>query len=74
MRRWSASRCEALPVAARPTLPTPSSIATLRSKWLEQGYADRDPQCWVLKAEPYFDPLRTEPRFRALPKKVGLDK
>jgi TolB-like protein/Flp pilus assembly protein TadD len=40
---------------------------------LEKSYADRDPDCWALKVSPMFDPLRTEPRFQALLKKVGLD-
>ena len=42
-------------------------------EWLEKSYADRDPQCWFLKLEPFYDSLRTEPRFQALRKKVGLD-
>jgi Flp pilus assembly protein TadD len=42
-------------------------------EWLEKSYADRDPQCWPLKVEPFYDSLRTEPRFQALLKKVGLD-
>ena len=43
-------------------------------EWLEKCYADRDVQCWFLKVEPLCDSLRTEPRFQALLKKVGLDK
>jgi len=42
-------------------------------EWLEKSYADRDPTCWPLKVEPFYDSLRTEPRFQALLKKVGLD-
>jgi serine/threonine-protein kinase len=41
--------------------------------WLEKCYEDVDPQCWCLKLEPFYDSLRTEPRFQALLKKVGLD-
>jgi serine/threonine-protein kinase len=43
-------------------------------QWLEKCYEDVDPQCWYLKLEPFYDPLRPEPRFQALLKKVGLDK
>ena len=43
-------------------------------EWLEKCYEDRDPQCWPLKVELFYDSLRTEPRFQALLKKVGLDK
>ena len=41
---------------------------------LEKCYEDQDPNCWNLKVEPFYDSLRTEPRFQALLKKVGLDK
>jgi len=41
--------------------------------WLEQCYEEQDWYCWGLKVFPVFDALRTEPRFQALLKKVGLD-
>ena len=40
--------------------------------WLEKCYEEQDWYCWGLKVWPVFDPLRTEPRFQALLKKVGL--
>jgi adenylate cyclase len=43
-------------------------------EWLEKSYADRDGRCSFLKVEPIYDNLRTEPRFQALLKKLGLDK
>ena len=42
--------------------------------WLEKGYSEKDAQLSYLKVNPVFDPLRSEPRFMALLKKVGLDK
>ena len=42
--------------------------------WLEKCYEDQDVLCWSLKIWQIYDPLRPEPRFRALLKKVGLDK
>jgi tetratricopeptide (TPR) repeat protein len=42
--------------------------------WLEKCYEEQDGFCWSLKIFPPFDPLRTESRFQALLKKVGLDK
>ncbi|MBM3833499.1 MAG: hypothetical protein FJ403_09550 [Verrucomicrobia bacterium] len=38
--------------------------------WLEKGYEEQDWYRWGLKVWPIFDPLRTEPRFQALLKKV----
>jgi TolB-like protein/class 3 adenylate cyclase/tetratricopeptide (TPR) repeat protein len=42
-------------------------------EWLERCYEEQDTSCWGLKVDPIFDPLRTEPRFQALLKKMGLD-
>ena len=41
--------------------------------WLERCYDEQDLECSMLKVEPTLDPLRGEPRFQALMKKVGLD-
>jgi TolB-like protein/Flp pilus assembly protein TadD len=40
--------------------------------WLEQSYADRAQMMSELKAEPAFDPLRADPRFADLLRRVGL--
>jgi TolB-like protein/DNA-binding winged helix-turn-helix (wHTH) protein len=40
--------------------------------WLEQAYAEHDPYFTLLDADPVYDPLRTDPRFVALLKKIGL--
>jgi serine/threonine-protein kinase len=40
---------------------------------LENCYEEQDWYCWSLKVYPLFDPLRAEPRFQALLKKVGFD-
>ena len=42
--------------------------------WLEKGYSENDVQLIYLKADPAFDALSSDPRFKALLKKVGLDK
>jgi TolB-like protein len=39
---------------------------------LELGYRQHAPNIIYLKADPYYDPLRTEPRFQALERKLGL--
>jgi tetratricopeptide (TPR) repeat protein len=40
---------------------------------LEKAYAARSQWLTLLKVDKMFDPLRSEPRFKALRKKVGLD-
>jgi tetratricopeptide (TPR) repeat protein len=40
--------------------------------WLEQGVDKRDPKMTFLKVEPKWDNLRSDPRFAALMRKVGL--
>jgi tetratricopeptide (TPR) repeat protein len=42
--------------------------------WLEKCYDEQDTMGWNLKVSPLYDPVRTEPHFQALLKKVGLDK
>jgi TolB-like protein/DNA-binding winged helix-turn-helix (wHTH) protein/Tfp pilus assembly protein PilF len=41
--------------------------------WLEKSYQDRSEQMLYLKVEPLVDPLRSDPRFESLLKRVGLD-
>lgn len=40
--------------------------------WLEKAYSDRSDWMIFLDAEPLFDPLRAEPRFQDLLRRVGL--
>jgi TolB-like protein/Tfp pilus assembly protein PilF len=40
--------------------------------WLEKAYEERDPQLTYLKAGRRFEPLRRDPRFRELMRRVGL--
>ena len=39
---------------------------------LEQAYAERDQWLLYLKADPHFDDLRSDPRFKDLVRRVGL--
>ena len=40
--------------------------------WLEKACDDRDPSMPYIGCMPIFDPLRSEPRFQALVRKLGL--
>jgi predicted Zn-dependent protease len=42
-------------------------------KWLERGYQEHDQWMCVLKVDPSLDPLRPDPRFKELLKKVGFE-
>jgi hypothetical protein len=44
---------------------------TLALDWLERAYEARDPALPYLRL-PLFDPLRSEPRFEALMRRMGL--
>ena len=41
-------------------------------EWLEQAYRDRSGSVRYLKVEPRLDPLRSDPRFSELMRRVGL--
>jgi len=40
--------------------------------WLEKAYQDRSAALLWLKVEPLFDPLRSDPRFQDLLRRIGL--
>jgi eukaryotic-like serine/threonine-protein kinase len=63
--------------------PPPYDIALIYSsmgkrdqafEWLEQAYEDRNDGLIWLKCDPRLDPLRSDPRFTTLTKKLGLEK
>jgi serine/threonine protein kinase/tetratricopeptide (TPR) repeat protein len=41
-------------------------------KWLEKGYEKRNWSLLQLKVQPFWDPLRSDPRFQDLVRRVGL--
>ena len=43
-------------------------------EWLERAYAERDMAMVHLDTDPYFDPLRADPRFADLRSRMGLDR
>ena len=40
--------------------------------WLDKAYAEHHPYLTLLKVEPVFDRLRSDPRFAELMRRVGL--
>jgi TolB-like protein/DNA-binding winged helix-turn-helix (wHTH) protein len=40
--------------------------------WLERAYDEKDPSLFWLKVGPIYDPLRSEPRFQALMRKLNF--
>ena len=42
--------------------------------WIERGINERNPQIEFLKVMPMWDNLRSDPRFAAMLKRIGLDK
>jgi tetratricopeptide (TPR) repeat protein len=40
--------------------------------WLDRAYEDRDPGILGLKASPLVDPLRSDPRFDDLVRRIGI--
>lgn len=43
-------------------------------EWLERAYQQHSPNLAFLRVDPPLDPLRSDPRFKALVQRVGLDR
>lgn len=41
--------------------------------WLEKAYTEHSDTLAILKVEPGFDSLRSDPRFQDLMRRVGLE-
>jgi tetratricopeptide (TPR) repeat protein len=54
------------------TLYTRAGLGDTAIPYLEQAFAEHDPNMPYISIDPIFDPLRREPRFRALMDRLGL--
>jgi tetratricopeptide (TPR) repeat protein len=41
-------------------------------EYLEKAYVERNPMMVLVKASPWVDPMRSDPTFKSLLKKIGL--
>jgi tetratricopeptide (TPR) repeat protein len=42
-------------------------------KWLDKAYEDLDSRLWNIKVNPAYDSVRSDPRFKAILEKMGLE-
>src|SRR5271166_228855 len=61
-----------VPAASLATLHGALGESNEAFAWLEKAYEERDPQLTYLKAGRRFEPLRQDPRFEQLVRRVGL--
>ncbi len=40
--------------------------------WLERAYEERDPHLLIAKTDPRLDPVRSDPRFQDLLRRIGF--
>ena len=66
---------------SRGNFPFPGLVAEIYSRllnkdkafyWLEKAYEERDNSMVFLRVDPTYDPLRSDPRFEQLVRRVGL--
>ncbi len=78
---WEGSKRAAAELLASIEGFSPNAIATFYSfagdtdeafAWLEEGYRQREPLMVNVKGMPSFDPIRSDPRFDDLVRRIGF--
>jgi len=41
-------------------------------QWLDRAYAHKDTLLWAIKSDPLLTPLRDDPRYKSLLRKMNL--
>ena len=73
LEQWARDR----PTDPMPMLPAAYLGVDEKAKalaWLEKSFRERSAIITVLKVEPLYDPLREDPRFQELLRRVGLER
>ena len=60
-----------------PSFHIPGNLAAIGETeqamtWLERAYEDREPHLVMAKVDPRLDPLRSDPRFTDLLRRIGF--
>ena len=72
-RSHEVARTEKVPTTMFAQIHAPLGEVDEAMEWLERAYAERDPWLVWLKVNPCFDRIRTDPRFIAMVRRVGLE-
>jgi serine/threonine-protein kinase len=81
MRRLYGGVLDGLAAASKAGWVSPIAFAMTYTKlgdrdhafeWLEKAFAERSPWLTYIRADPDFAPLRSDPRFAALERRIGL--
>jgi hypothetical protein len=72
VRATSPPRASAQTFAAWPLPYAELHDADATFRWLERAYVERSTQLIFLRAEPKFDPVRADPRYKELLKRMKM--
>jgi eukaryotic-like serine/threonine-protein kinase len=75
-RKWQADRISAGPGPVNPIVAAKlyavAGEADAALEWLQKAYQQRFPQLLHVPSDPFFDPIRDDPRFDELVRRIGI--